>query len=408
MRRSSALVPLLAAIACLALLVVPASAAAPTPTALPSISGNARAGQILTSTTGTFAGTAPITYTRAWQRCDETGAACSPIAAAGAATYTLAAADVGKTIRVTVTATNLEGSANATSAATVVIAPLSPPTNDAGGLPVISGTARDGQVLSATDGTWTGTAPITFTRLWQRCNAGGGSCSSLAGAATHTLTSNDVGSTIRVQVTAKNADGQTVATAAQTAVVDSAPPVNTVPPAMTGAARSGQTLTSTTPGTWTGTVPIAYARQWTRCDIAGGACAPIAGAVGLTYVLTDDDIGHTIRVGVTATNVNSLASATSAASATIGPRMPPQKTVDPSISGSLVDGQVLTATDGTWTGTAPIATTRRWQRCAPLGMDCVDLAGTGTTLTLTSADVGSTIRVRVTATNPDGTTQALS
>jgi hypothetical protein len=408
MRRPSALLPLLAAAVWLVLLAVPANAAAPSATALPTITGTPRAGQILTSTTGTFTGTAPLTYGRAWQRCDETGAACGPIAGAGGATYTLASADVGRTIRVIVTATNLEGSASTTSPATPVIAPLAPPANDPGGLPVVSGTVRDGQTLSATNGTWSGTAPITFTRMWRRCDAAGASCAPLAGTTTYTLTSNDVGTTIRVEVTAKNADGEGVATSDQPAVVDAAAPVNTVLPAVTGAARSGQTLTSSTPGTWTGSVPMTYARQWSRCDAGGASCVAIADAVGPTYVLTDDDIGHTIRVAVTATNVKSSATASSAATATVGPKVPPAKTADPAISGSAIDGQTLTATDGSWSGTATITTARRWQRCAPLGVDCVDLTATATTLVLTSADVGFTFRTRVTATNPDGSTEALS
>jgi hypothetical protein len=408
MRRSSAFLPLLAAVVWLALLAVPAIAAAPAATAVPTITGNARAGQTLTSTTGTFAGSAPLTYGRAWQRCDSGGAACVPIAGASATTYTPVTADVGTTIRVTVTATNVEGSASSASPATAVIAPLSPPVNDLTGLPVISGTVRDGQVLSATDGTWTGTTPITFTRLWRRCDAGGAACTSLAGAATHTLTSADVGSTIRVEVTGHNPDGLGVATSAQTAVVDSAAPLNSVLPTVTGQARSGQTLTSATTGTWTGTVPMTYARQWMRCDIGGGACTPITGAIGSTYLVDDADIGSTIRVAVTATNVKSSVAASSAASATVGPKLPPVSTADPTVTGSPVDAQLLTAADGTWTGTAPITTTRRWQRCDVLGATCVDLAGTGTTMTLTSADVGSTIRTRVTATNADGTTQAVA
>ena len=390
----------------LALLAVPASAAAPSATALPAITGTARVGQIFSSTTGTFAGTAPITCSRAWQRCDETGAACVPIAGAGGATYTLATADVGRTIRIAVTATNLEGAASATSPATATIAPLAPPIGDPAGLPLISGTVRDGQILSSTNGTWTGTTPLTFTRMWRRCD--GASCSSLAGAATHTLTSNDVGATIRVEVTAKNADGEGVATSSQTAVVDPAPPLNTVLPAVTGPARSGQTLTSSTPGTWTGTVPMTYARQWTRCDADGSNCTAIVAATGSTYLLTDDDIGQTIRVAVTATNVATAATASSAASATVGPSVAPVKTADPAISGAAVDAQILTAADGGWSGTPTITTARRWQRCEPLGVDCADLASTATTLTLTSTDVGYAFRTRVTATNPDGSTQAYS
>ncbi len=408
MRRPSALLPLLGAVACLALLAVPASAAAPAATGLPAIAGTARQGQVLTSTAGAFSGTAPITTSRAWQRCDETGAACAPIASASAATYTLAAADVGRTLRVSVTATNLEGSATVGSPATALVGALSPPVNDAGGLPVVSGTARDGQTLNATDGAWSGIGPLTFTRLWRRCDAGGASCSSLAAAATHLLTSSDVGATIRVEVTAKNADGQAVATSAQTAVVDAAAPANTALPAVAGTARSGQTLTSAGTGTWTGTVPMTFTRQWTRCDAGGGSCSAIPGAIAASHVLTDDDIGATIRVAVTATNAKSSATVSSLASAAVGPRVPPVRAADPSISGSPVDGLILTASDGTWTGTPTITTARRWQRCDAFGAGCADLPATATTLTLTSADVGTTIRLRVTATNPDGTTQATS
>ena len=34
--------------------------------------------------------------------------------------------------------------------------------------PVVSGTAVVGQTLSTTDGTWTGTAPITYSYQWYR------------------------------------------------------------------------------------------------------------------------------------------------------------------------------------------------------------------------------------------------
>jgi len=406
-RHSGLLALLAAAAAALAVLAVPADAAAPSATGLPAVTGTARVGQALSSTTGLFAGTAPVTYVRAWQRCDAGGAGCVPIVGASAATYALTAADAGGTIRVAVTATNLEGSGVATSAATPIIAPLAPPVNDPGGLPVISGTVRDGQILTTTDGAWSGTAPLTFTRLWQRCDGAGAACAPLASAATRTLTSADVGATIRVEVAARSADGQGIATSAQTAVVDSAGPAIGAVPAVTGTARSGQTLTSATTGAWTGTVPMTFARQWTRCDAGGGACVPIAGATGTAHLLTDADVGQTIRVAVTATNVKSAATASSVASATVGPKVAPQKTTDPSISGTPIDGQLLTASDGAWSGTATITTTRRWQRCAPLGA-CTDLVPTGTTLTLTSADVGFQIRAAVTATNPDGIAPALS
>lgn len=78
-------------------------------------------------------------------------------------------------------------------------------------------------------------------------------------------------------------------------------PANTSPPTVSGSPTVGSTLSSTT-GTWSGTAPIATARQWQRCDTTAGPCTNIASATAATYVPQVSDEGKHLRVRVTASN----------------------------------------------------------------------------------------------------------
>lgn len=69
--------------------------------------------------------------------------------------------------------------------------------------PVASGTARVGETLSVTDGTWTGTATITYTYQWRRAGVNIASATN----STYVLVTADVGQAIDCVVTATNAAG---------------------------------------------------------------------------------------------------------------------------------------------------------------------------------------------------------
>jgi sugar lactone lactonase YvrE len=89
--------------------------------------------------------------------------------------------------------------------------------------PAISGAAVVGQALSASTGSWTG-SPTSYAYKWRRCNATGAKCTAIAGAtaSTYTVAGGDLGSTLRVYVTASNSHGHSkAALSAQTAVVSS-------------------------------------------------------------------------------------------------------------------------------------------------------------------------------------------
>jgi RHS repeat-associated protein len=289
-----------------------AATGAPTATTRPAVSpsGALHDGDTVTAATGTWAGTGTLSYGYQWQACDTT---CSPIAGATSSAYTLSPAQIGKTIKVVVTATDAVGTGSATSAATsAVVAAL--PANTAA--PTVSGDARDGATLTADHGTWTGSPTIAYTYRWQRDTDSGFADIDGATGASYTATGDDTGHTLRVRVTATNDSGSATATSAATDVVVAVAPAGTDAPTISGTALDGETL-SATDGAWTGTTPIAHARQWQRCDADGTGCSDIAGATSETYTLTSADVGHTLRVVVTATNAEGSATATSAASAVV-------------------------------------------------------------------------------------------
>ncbi len=195
-----------------------------------------------------------------------------------------------------------------------------------------------------------------------------------------------------------------------------AAPVNTAKPKIFGAAVEGQQLTATN-GQWTGTRPFSFAYRWVRCDAGGGgangaACTRIPGAAGATYFLRPADVGHRIRVRVTATNAEGSATATSDPTKVVRSTQAagaPRNTRPPTISGTPQVGQTLTANAGVWVGAQPIALTYVWRRCDRTGGSCATISGaTEKTYRLTSADEGTTLRVRVTARNSRGASSATS
>jgi hypothetical protein len=130
-------------------------------------------------------------------------------------------------------------------------------------------------------------------------------------------------------------------------------PASTAPPTISGLPTSGQTLTATT-GAWTES-PVIYTYQWQQCDSSGASCTAISAATASTYTLTPSDVGHTVRLIVTAQNGGGSAPQTSTASTLIAAAATTTTATTPSPTPTTT-----TTTTGPTTTTTP---------SAPVGLD---------------------------------------
>jgi WD40-like Beta Propeller Repeat len=385
-----------------------------TNTRAPTISGSLGVGSTLVGDTGNWAGSSPVTFTYQWKRCNPSGGnGCVSIAGATAQSYTTVTTDLNARLRLFVTASSPAGTAVAASA------PSGQITNQLSlVLPTIAGSLAIGSNASATTGSvggGLGPAPLTYTFVWQRCDTFGYACVAVPGITgpTYAITNADSGHTLRVVVTATNSAGSATATSLATPVIGGLSPVNSVIPVIAGQAIPGDMLVATS-GTWTGGAGISFSYQWQRCAANGTGCQPIAGATTTSYVVVSDDAGTTLMVTVTATNSYGIVSASSLPTVIVGATITlpgpgfPASTVDPHVLGAPVVGLALTATKGGFVG-AGLRYAYQWQRCDTSAEGCISIQGaTGGTYTPKQGDLGSTIRVVVTARNSLGSASSYS
>lgn len=271
------------------------------------LTASPQVGQILLRGQGTWTGSAPLSLMSVqWQRCDTRDSTCTTIATTPS--YTVQSADTGYALRLQITVANGLGSATAMSALTGVIgnlAPTSPPVNS--GLPVISGTPKEGEILTASTGSWSG-APTTYAYEWRRCDSSGSNCTVLAGASTssYAVQSMDVGSTIRVAVTAANAGGAMTSVSEASAVIVAAiAPAPTPTPTSQTVTFSGSLSPKNPSRTFSVTVGAGAAHatlSFSKCSsltlaLTSGASTTGPSVVVLDTTLTGGTYSYTVSGG---------------------------------------------------------------------------------------------------------------
>ena len=387
-----------------------AVAAAPTPnspaTGEPAIAGTAQVGERLTADISGISdtdGLTSVSYSYQWL------ADNAAIAGATGSTYTLADGAEGKAITVQVSFTDDAGNPESlTSAATDAVAAATQPNNPATGAPTIRGTAQVGETLTAdTSGIADedGLDDASFTYQWL---ADGIEISAATGS-TYTLADGDKGKTIAVEVSfADDAGNPETLTSAATDTVAAAPTPNnpaTGAPTIGGTAQVSETLTVDTSGIADadGISNATFSYQWQA------AAADISGATDSTYTLVAADEGKTVKVQLTFTDdAGNEESLTSAATVAVAPAPAPNSpaTGEPTISGTAQVGETLMADSSGIAdedGLENVTFSYQWLA------DNRDIPGaTESAYTLSEADEGKTVTVRVSFTDDGGNDETLS
>ena len=397
------------------------------PTGLPAISGTPKVGEELTASAAAVAdadGTDDATF--AWQWLAHDGTVETAIAGATGESWTPAAAEAGRTIRVRVTFTDDKGTEEVlTSAPTEPVAAVAPSAP----VGLAAATAEDRErelTVSWSAPESDGGSEVTGYRVqWKSgTEAYDGSQTSARQAVlsepailTHTIAGIANGTAYTVRVLAVNAAGAGAAAEAGATVEDRVVPV------LTKATVDGATLTLTysealdqdsapSAGTFAVTVTgaargvdgVALSERAVVLTLASGVVSGETVTVGYTVpadagAARIEDAAGNAAAGFTGAAATNETEASNAAPAGL-----------PEVSGTAEVGEALTVSvddiadaDGLETATF----TYRW--LADDGTVETAIAGaSGESWTLTPAEAGRTVRVRVTYTDDKGTQEVLT
>ena len=379
-------------------------------TGAPAIAGEARVVETLTASTDGIADADGLSgATFAWQWVSSDGAADADIAGATGASYTLADSDEGKAVKVRVTFTDDGGHQETlTSAPTATVAAAPPENSPAAGAPMIRGTARVGETLTArttriSDGD--GLTNATFSYQWLADDA------DISGAtgSTYTLAAADEGKAIRVRVSFTDDAGndESLTSAATSAVAAALPPPAPTNLVATDNGNGTLTLTWDAPDDDS----VAGYQILRRRPNEGEKTLLIyvadTGSTDTTWADEDVTIGTRHVYRVKAINAAGLSQMSNLARAT--PASPPENnaaTGAATITGTAQVGETLTAdTSGISDADGLDNAVFSYQWLA----DDVDISGaTSSTYTLATADEGKAIKLKVSFTDDAGNDETLT
>ena len=388
----------------------------PTPnsdaTGLPTINGTPQVRETLTADTADIAdedGLTNVAYRYQWS------AGEADINGATSSTYTLTTSEQGKTIKVKVSFTDdADNEETLTSEATVEVAAA--PNRDATGLPTISGTPQVRETLTADTADIAdedGLSNVTYRYQWITNDGNADADIEDATDSTYKLSDTDVGKTIKVRVSfADDADNdESLTSVATTAVLATVPTQPLSLAVATGDQIQELDASWQVPSSNGGSAITGYKVQWKEAADSWDTAADVSEATvtGTTDTITGLTGGVAYAVRVIASNVMGYGPASTEAAGTPSGGISEQNTESensapaglPTISGTPEAEQTLTAdtsaiTDGD--GLTNVSYGYQWIRNdGNADADIED--ATDSTYKLSDADVGKTIKVKVSFTD---------
>ena len=346
----------------------------PLNTVLPTVSGTTQEDQTLSTSDGNWTGS-PTDFSYAWERCDRHGNSCTAVPAATTSSYILTSADVGSTIRATVTAGNGNGSTSTDTSATAVVDPTA-----GSSLGTFGNTAPGSSSMRPSAGYNYGSVfrlSETAKTIDFKFYAGGGSAAQRFTPLIYNVDSSGAPTTLvtsgaEVTVAAGQAAGW---------VISTLPVVPLAPGSYMLALLAGPTDSSAT---------VNYT---TVGDPAAGQHNAIV--YPYTYPTPPADWGVTQNDSHLSSFYVDYTTSGSTGSAPVNTNLPV-------ISGTAQQGQSLSGSNGNWSNN-PTSYRYQWQRCNPSGASCTSIAaGTSASYTAALADLAHTLRVVVIASNAVG------
>jgi hypothetical protein len=300
--------------------------------------------------------------------------------------------------------------------------------------PLISGSARSHELLTADPGSWSGDTSGGFSYQWQRCDTNGANCNPIASATntTYTLQDSEIGATVVVSVTAL--DGPTTAASAATALVGYPVPAGGHCSLVPRFGYADATIFSVTCENWSDYFqqsPLTYELQIWSCDGQTENCTLEYTSTPTTVPQVESSVsgffnpgGSTFLAKVNICQADGACTVWSDVGYLSDDGAPHNNpAVLPTISGNLWPGQTLSADPGDWAND-PTSISYQWHSCPeslpydhspslrhtePSYYGCSQIAGaTSDSYTLSAGDVGSALLVEVSAANAAGTTIVIS